>query len=588
MSTKRKKTPTHLITLSTLLLSASAAMADAPLIYCEGAACGGHGDLDYVYRVDSESYPMLEFQVGTNDLDPAHYRNIAAPEGWSFTVLDAGTSHAHGVFTEHGELSPGPCYCLTAGTLLWWTDDPGLAVESFAFGFDHGSSAEDLGWELLTRRAGPPPEYYHFEVAWNAAHGSGEGPLHGPDLSFPVLHLDGEEAVEDSGIVIEAPGYSVPIYTLFDGDDLPDLLVGEGGAYNLGKVRIYPNLGSLEEPHFSGFSYVQSNGSDLGIPGSGCLGIFPRILYWDADARKDLLVGLSSGEVSIYLNIGTNEDPTFDGGTYLQVGQAGQKVNINVNGRATTSMVDWDRDGRRDLVSGALDGRIHIFINEGSDTAPDFLATTYAQTESGDLVVPTERSSPVVGDFNGDRRRDLLCGNTEGQLLLYENLGSDEEPLFGEPMVMSAGGEIIDIEGTGRSRPSVCDWDADGLTDVLIGAGGGLVRLYRGLELTPYLLSADPNPLIAGQNVTVTLTGATPFTNVAGGFSFAGLGNTYLPFLDVSVDLRHPRLGGIEPADENGTVTWTLYVPPIMAGRALWLQSAEWQRKSHVIVTNIN
>ena len=47
------------------------------------------------------------------------------------------------------------------------------------------------------------------------------------------------------------------------------------------------------------------------------------MVYWDADARKDLLIGRSDGKVQVFLNTGTDEDPTFDNGTYLQVGPTG-------------------------------------------------------------------------------------------------------------------------------------------------------------------------------------------------------------------------------------------------------------------------
>ena len=55
------------------------------------------------------------------------------------------------------------------------------------------------------------------------------------------------------------------------------------------------------------------------------MGIFPRVVYWDADGRKDLLVGRSDGLVMIFLNIGTDADPHFDGGAPLQVGPPGSK-----------------------------------------------------------------------------------------------------------------------------------------------------------------------------------------------------------------------------------------------------------------------
>lgn len=295
------------------------------------------------------------------------------------------------------------------------------------------------------------------------------------------LNLGPEEFVTAGGTDIDVPGYSVPSLTHWDGDDLEDLIVGEGGGGYPGKVRVYLNVGTAQAPLFSDYLHAQSEGADLVCAASGCMGIFPRVVYWDADDRKDLLAGLADGRIMIFLNVGTDDEPTFDGGTFLQVGEPGAKVDIQVLARATPSAVDWDNDGRKDLVTGSYLGLIHIFINEGTDTAPDFRTERYALADGWELSVPSARSSPVVCDLDDDGKKDLLTGNTEGQLLFYANVGTDEEPTFSDFVMVESDGVAIDLPDTPRSRPSVCDWTGDGLVDVLIGAADGKVHLYRGV-----------------------------------------------------------------------------------------------------------
>jgi hypothetical protein len=128
-----------------------------------------------------------------------------------------------------------------------------------------------------------------------------------------------------------------------------------------------------------------------------------------------------------------------------------------------------------------LDGKMHLFINEGTDTAPDFLAQTFAQEDDLDLVVPSSRSSPDVLDLDSDGKKDLLTGNTNGQLLLYINTSTDSDPLFSGYSLVESDGVAIDLPGTPRSRPFVCDWTGDGYLDVLIGAADGKVHLYQGV-----------------------------------------------------------------------------------------------------------
>ena len=84
------------------------------------------------------------------------------------------------------------------------------------------------------------------------------------------LVLGPEAWVQAGGVDIGVPGYSAPSFVAWDGDTRRDLVVGEGGgAFPDGKVRVYRNVGTAAGPEFGAYSYVQSAGSDLIMPGSG-------------------------------------------------------------------------------------------------------------------------------------------------------------------------------------------------------------------------------------------------------------------------------------------------------------------------------
>lgn len=52
-------------------------------------------------------------------------------------------------------------------------------------------------------------------------------------------------------------GHAAPILADYDGDGLPDLLVGQFGE---GKLRIYKNIGTRTEPKFGKFEWLQAGG----------------------------------------------------------------------------------------------------------------------------------------------------------------------------------------------------------------------------------------------------------------------------------------------------------------------------------------
>ena len=313
-----------------------------------------------------------------------------------------------------------------------------------------------------------------------------------PAWADGTLNLGPEEFVKAGASDLVVPGYSVPCFEDWNNDLLKDLIVGEGGA-TPGKVRVYLNVGTESDPCFVGYSYARSAGQDLTCPAQGCMGCFPRVADWDSDGRKDLVVGLADGTVKVYLNVTVNNEPAFDGGTTVMVGSGGAWT-LDVGARATPIPLQWNDDGLLDLVVGGLDGLVHVYANCGcgGGIPPSFQSSPAggwaAQANGHDLMVPSGRSSPVIMDLDGDGKKDLLTGNTDGQILFYKNIGLDSLPDFTGYTLVQSEGKPIDLAGTPRSRPSVCTWTGDGhfgpkdgYWDLLVGSADGRIRLYRGI-----------------------------------------------------------------------------------------------------------
>ncbi len=263
------------------------------------------------------------------------------------------------------------------------------------------------------------------------------------------------------------------------------------------------------------------------------------MVHWDADGKKDLLAGLSDGTLKIFLNVDSDSSPRFDGGTFLQFGDPGAKIDIDVGSRATPTVVDWNNDGRKDLVVGALNGRAYLYVNEGTDAAPDFRREQFVSQRGGDLTVPSLRASPHVLDLTGDGKKDLLVGNTNGELLLYANVGDDHAPAFTDSVYVETDGIPLDLLAS-RSRPFACAWTPDGEPDVLIGASDGQVHLFQGLD----------DPTGVDRFEPVDIFAAVP--------SMVAHPNPFRDIITVTCDLPRTGRARVLVRDVRGTLVRTL------------------------------
>ncbi|HVU88546.1 MAG TPA: VCBS repeat-containing protein [Pirellulales bacterium] len=83
-----------------------------------------------------------------------------------------------------------------------------------------------------------------------------------------------------------------------------------------------------------------------------------------------------------------------------------------------------------------------------------------------------------VVDFNGDKLPDLLVGCSRGSIVWYPNVGrADDWKFTCSRLLATRDGEPIDV-GYG-STPHVCDFDADGKLDLLVGGERNRVVWYR-------------------------------------------------------------------------------------------------------------
>lgn len=142
---------------------------------------------------------------------------------------------------------------------------------------------------------------------------------------------------------------------------------------------------------------------------------------------------------------------------------------------STLLTLDEDGDGDKDLILGDLAfGNLNMSTNAGDCNAP-WMNQQDAFFPSYDTQVdmPTFPAAFYL-DIDNDGRRDLIAAPNIGTLgrdfdnvWFYKNLGSDDNPVFELQQVDFLVGDMIDL-GT-QSKPTVLDYNADGLMDVVVG-----------------------------------------------------------------------------------------------------------------------
>jgi hypothetical protein len=229
----------------------------------------------------------------------------------------------------------------------------------------------------------------------------------------------------------------------WSGDGKPDVLAvaGDGG------LLLYRGVGN---GHFVGGNQKIGTG----------WGQFTALLApgdWNGDGKPDLLARASDGRLLMYRGNGT--------GGFL----ANPSSQIGSGWQGFTALLvpgDWSGDGRGDILARQQDGTLLMYRGNAKG---GFVTGTGERIGSGwqqfdALLAP--------GDWNGDRKADILARGTDGRLMLYKGNGDSG---FISPAVRIG-------SGWGQFNALIAggDWSGDGKPDVLARATDGRLLMYRG------------------------------------------------------------------------------------------------------------
>ena len=205
---------------------------------------------------------------------------------------------------------------------------------------------------------------------------------------------------------------------------------------------------------------------------------------FDADGIDDLISGsYDPGEIYLFRGEGKGKfkarETITDKSGKPVLRKPDQEIKVEAFG-SWPAMVDWDGDGDLDLVFGGYDGTLNLRVNEGTRQVPAFSANTTVVAAGGKPIqIPEGHCTPVIADWDGDGRWDILSGAATGAVYWFRNIGKSGRAAFAAavellPRHKGIGySEFLDNDEEPRpgirSQIGVADYNGDGRLDLLVG-----------------------------------------------------------------------------------------------------------------------
>lgn len=255
-----------------------------------------------------------------------------------------------------------------------------------------------------------------------------------------------------------------------NGDGLPDLLRGGSGNIPLalmtskGHAPRFKDVGPLEvdgKPIYKPFIH----GDDTS---------FPFLFDWDADGDLDLLLGDGEGYVWLFRNQGDRRQWRFVEGVKLKL-ESGEDLiagpptppdakdfEQHSGNRNVPAPGDYDGDGMVDLICSNAEGRVYFYKGaKGDRFAPGV-----------EIASGTNRCFTYPVDWDDDGKLDVVLAWGGNPQSIYLNRGADPAKAAPRFEVLP----IRNMPWIPYPRPMAVDWDGDGDVDLLYASSYSLVH----------------------------------------------------------------------------------------------------------------
>ncbi|MEN8957783.1 MAG: T9SS type A sorting domain-containing protein, partial [Flavobacteriales bacterium] len=215
-------------------------------------------------------------------------------------------------------------------------------------------------------------------------------------------------------------------------DGVKDLIVSPNTselAQNYESMWYYKNMGTNSLPVFE---FVEKNVLQKDMIELGENSI-PELFDYNSDGLMDLVVSnygyfnrdsiTYDCKISLYKNVGTTAAPMFE----LITNDYQNIFALKLGNALHPTFGDIDGDGDQDMILGNSEGYLHLFNNTaGAMNTSSFTIASYRlQDDMGDTIDVGQFSAPQLFDYDNDNDLDLIIGKVNGSIRYYENIGTN-------------------------------------------------------------------------------------------------------------------------------------------------------------------
>jgi hypothetical protein len=257
-------------------------------------------------------------------------------------------------------------------------------------------------------------------------------------IGVPLLGGNGAgiDPTDDQAMVranYDAVDNTVPRIQLVDyaGDKKLSLVVGN---YE-GKLFYVHNLGSFNQPAFAMPNDLSAITVDTYSKGFlWCNFLAPFLYDFTGNGQLDLVLGegtYASNSIYRLANKGSNPSPIFNDRFTTKIIPGYGREHL------TPQVVDWDGDGKPDVIAGERQGYIDFWKNTSPDSDPahlQFDTQNPQHVKFGGIEQFGLLTTVAVCDLTGNKLPNLIISNSDQRLSYALNKGKPGAPRFDAPV----------------------------------------------------------------------------------------------------------------------------------------------------------